>query len=63
MRLAILNFLRIFSLNFNHKLLTIHITNIQLNYYFFTNSSCFQLKSTLEVLGTIKFSYFCAKSR
>jgi len=31
-------------------LLTIHITNMQLNYYFLTNSSCFQLKSTLKVL-------------
>jgi len=31
-------------------LFTIHITNMQHNYYFLTNSSCFQLKSTLEVL-------------
>jgi len=31
-------------------LLTIHITNIQFNFTFLTNSSCFQLKSTLEVL-------------
>jgi len=31
-------------------LLTICITNIQLNYYYLTNSSCFQMKSTLEVL-------------
>jgi len=32
-------------------LLTIHIANMQLNFItFLTNSSCFQLKSTLEVL-------------
>jgi len=32
-------------------LLTIHITNIQLNYYLFNQYfKCFQLKSTLEVI-------------
>jgi len=31
-------------------LLTIRKTNIQLNYYFLTDTSRFQLKSTLEVL-------------
>jgi len=46
-------------------LLTIHITNTQLNYSttFLTNTSCFQLKSVLEILRTIKFRYFCVKSR
>jgi len=42
-------------------LLTIPITNMaiyNLITTFLTNSSCFQLKSTLEVLWTIKFSYY-----